>query len=119
MFFAYVNILFSIFIAPAAKEILMDYVLENPKWGLLDMYVLMNEDIIELDVNACRPLSDSRDNDKISKLHYMYKEHTALLLKLLRTKCPVSKLNRVNLKPGGRFDHVDHVDLANFFIKTT
>ena len=77
------------FIASAAKDILLNYVLENPRWGLLDLYVLLTEDIVQFDADVPIPIAIWTVNRQASRFHYS--DHTELLLKLLRKKCSVSE----------------------------
>ena len=79
---------FFILIALAAKEILLDYVLENLHWGLLDLYVLLTEDITEFDTHARGPIDYWIEKQQVSK--FIHRENTEILLKILRAKCPVS-----------------------------
>ena len=79
---------FFILIASPAKEILLDYVLENLQWGLLDMYVLLTEDIVKFDAFARGPIDYWTKKHNVSK--FIHRDHTELLLKLLTAKCPVS-----------------------------
>ena len=76
------------FIASAAKDILLNYVLENPRWGLLDLYVLLTEDIVQFDADVPIPIAIWTVNRQASRFHYS--DHTELLLKLLKNKCSVS-----------------------------
>ena len=74
-------------IASAAKDILLDCVLENPRWGLLDLYALLTEDIVKFDVRI-RLTTYCTENHQTSKA--IHSGHPDLLLKLLRKKCSVS-----------------------------
>ena len=75
-------------ISSTAKTILLDCVKGEFDWGVLDMYVLLNEDIFEFDVNVDRSFAFRIINDKLPK--FPYKDHGDLLLQLLEAKCPIS-----------------------------
>ena len=84
----YLILSYNFLIASAAKDILLDYVLENPIWGLLDLYVLLTEDIVQFDVNAGEHTANWTENAQASK--FLHSDHPELLLKLLKKKCSVS-----------------------------
>ena len=71
-----------------AKDILLDCVLENPSWGLLDLYVLLTEDIVKFDRDARRPTTYWTVKPRRPK--FIHSKHPEILLKLLREKCSVS-----------------------------
>ena len=79
---------FSVLIAQQVQTILVDCVQENLNWGLLDMYILLNENIVKFDANAQRLILRTFQRNKLPKFPYQY--HADWLLQLLKAKCSVS-----------------------------
>ena len=71
-----------------AKQILLDCVMENHNWGLLNMYVVLNEDILKFDVSGDRSLGAQQTINPIPK--FLYRNHSNMLLGILTAKCSVS-----------------------------
>ena len=77
------------------RKLILESCLKCDSWGLLEMYTLLTEDIVEFEM-----ISDDWNLDSLSeqlspvidiKLNYKNKQNQHLLLSLLIAKCPVSR----------------------------
>ena len=74
--------------ASAAKDILLDCVLKNHMWGVLDLYVVLTDDMVKFDMEARKETAYLTEDPLSPKFKHIY--HTEALLKILREKCSVS-----------------------------
>ena len=75
------------------RKLVMESYLKCKIWKLVEMYILLTDDIVELDMRYVnwtldvlpKQLTASSDKDR-------YKQHQDLSLRLLIAKCPVSNI---------------------------
>ena len=80
------------------RDFVLKSCLRRGSWGLLEMFMLLTDDIVDFDVHPTRGMwEDLDDLDRVHeqlapaidiKLHY--EQYSDLLLSLLMVKCPVS-----------------------------
>ena len=70
-----------------ARKILLDCVMENNDWGLLDLHVVLNEDILKFNVNGDESIKPWRTKNSLSK--FLHRDHGDMLLRILIVKCSV------------------------------
>ena len=80
------------------RKLVLESCLRRGSWGLLEMYILLTDDIVDFDDYPTRVMWD--DLDDLDRVHEQlapaidiklyYEHHSDLLLSLLMVKCPVS-----------------------------
>ena len=75
------------------RKLVLEATLANGRWGLLEMYLLLTDDIVELKV--CFKIQDYLDIEPEYRVPDIdikldYKNHPDLFLSLLIARCPVS-----------------------------
>ena len=75
------------------KKLILQSCLTSRSWGLLEMYILLTDDVIEFDDMSaeCLNLEALREQESLTfdiKLDILQHEH--LFLSLLMARCPVS-----------------------------
>ena len=76
------------------RKLILESCLRHGRWGLLEMYILLTDDVVDFDVH---PFGLWTDLDRIYEqltpvidIKLYYKQHADLLLSLLMVKCSVS-----------------------------
>ena len=75
------------------RNLVLESCLANDSWGLLDMYVILTDDIVEFDMRI-----ESWDLERRREITWSpaidiklnHKQHEDLVLSFLRDRCPVS-----------------------------
>ena len=82
------------------RKLVLESCLNRGRWGLLEMYILLTDDIVEFDVIFLDPENDLDELITIREamapdidIRLDYKLHPDLFLELLIARCPVS-INR-------------------------
>ena len=80
------------------RRLVLESCLRRGSWGLLEMYILLTDDVIDFDVHPTAVECENLDDLDILReqlspaidIKFHYKQYGDLFLFLLMTKCPVS-----------------------------
>ena len=95
---AKVVFIYSILSGLMERKLVLEACLRRGSWGLLEMYILLTDDIVEFDVHPTSGMWDDLDNLVTAReqlasaigIKLDYKQYSDLFLLLLMVKCPVS-----------------------------
>ena len=90
--------IYSILSGLMERKLVLESCLRRGSWGLLEMYILLTDDIVEFDVHPIKSVWEDLDDLVTAREQFSpaidikldYKEHGDFLLSLLMVKCPVS-----------------------------
>ena len=72
------------------RKLVLQHCLYNQDWSLLELYGLLTDDIIALDVSGGRDTGCHQMQTFDDDAKFRYHKYPNLLLTLVRARCPVS-----------------------------